>query len=1796
MPELLWQQTLFNMKNKLLAGLLFLFVSYLSYGQSLNVSLSPQNPTLCSGAQTVLSTTVSGGTAPYTYLWSTGETSSAISANKAINYAVTVTDRNGNKGTAQVTVTAITRPDAPTVVSSAIIVCPGSPARLEVANPLTNAIYHWYDATGNALSGTGPVFNTAPISQNTTFFVDATVSGCTSERSAIVVVLRDPPTVNRVSVCAGSPAVFTANGADSYIWYDAAGTIVQSGGNMFTTGALTTGTSFYVTGTTNGCTSVKVEARADVKPKTPNPNGGGPYAVCNGSNITLSASGVNGAIYEWFDHPTGGVPIISSPDFTTPILTQNTTYYVQATIDGCPSDRIAVNITVSQPPSLPTASSNSPACYNSPAQLTVTNPEGGVIYHWYTSATSTQIYRTGISVTTDPLITNTTFYVRAERGACLSDAVAVPVTVNSAVVAPTVTGATVTCPGTTTLTATAPAGTLFNWYNSSTGGTPVFTGNVFNAPATSSRSYFVSVTNPGGCESARTQVDITVTAPPAAPVGTDGRACIGSSATLRATGAVNYLWYENQTGGVPVGTGATFVTPVITATTNYFVSAVDASGCESSTRTRVRAIVVTTPAMPTVSGTSTICEGTSATLTASGSTSSYEWWTDEFNGVRLATTATFNTGSLSTNTTFWVQAVTPEGCASPRRSRDVTVTSRVSPQFQYSSGTYCTTSPATTPTAFVPGTFSASPGGLTISTSNGRITPATSVPGNYTITFTPSGGACNTPTNATIVITAAPVATFHYPNAEYCNNGSATPVFAFGASAGTFSASPAGLVFRDATAGEINLTNSTPGTYTITNTITTPCGNATATFNITINRGVVVNAGSDITLQAGNTMQLNGTVSIPGLGVTWTSSNPADVFSNPNSLTTDYTPAATSGTTTLTLTTADPDPSGPCDARSNTLVVRIISTPAPPTVADQTICYNTKATLTATAPGGTYKWYDQPAGGPLLFTGNPYITANLTAGTNLYVTATVNGLESDRKIVSITVNPYIAEPTVTGAGAVCPGKVTLTVNETADAYEWRDSNGNLKSTSKVFEPTISQNTAYIVRIRIGNCFSPAHQVSLTTNPTATVNSASTGQVCSGSAQNYTITSATNNATFTYSRAQKAGISEAAVSNVASSQITEILTNTTNNEITVTYIITPYLNGCAGAPFNYTVTVLPTPVITSANSKTACNKAPLNYLVQMSPSVNNYFSWSRAAVPGISNAAISGQASMNIRESLINTTKAPIDVVYTFNYGTTSCPGAPFNLTVTVNPDVTITSSDFTFACSGSPVGYQITSDVTGATFRWQRLTALPGQPAHTTLTTSGTINEVLTNNSTQQVFVDYFVIPQFNGCDGTPLSLRVILAPAIPKPHVNSNTPVCIEKTIILNSDITGDKYIWTSSSGFLQETTVPYINIPATASGTFKYRVEVKRGNCSNTSDYFTIEVYQKPVANAGGDRTVCYDATSVPLAGQVNGHVDGRPIGGTWDIVTGTGSFSANTNVLANSYIPTQADRDAGTVVLSLTSLDPAACEQDIALIKITFGKLQAANAGPDRDVCEQSFELSGQILVTGATGNWDGGTGTFVDGRNSLNGAYIPSQAERNAGFVTLTLTAIGAGPCDEAGDEVTFKLLPPPTVQADAGTVRYGQRGKTITLNPIVSDANVTYQWTETPSVGSISNPNVKTPVITVADVDVTYKLIVTAASGCVSAEATILVISSPEISAPNTFTPNADGYNDVWLITGMEAYPGAIVDIFDRTGRPIYHSIGYAKPWDGTSNGKPVPFGTYYFVINTRDGEQQKLTGYVTVVR
>ncbi|UOE50491.1 gliding motility-associated C-terminal domain-containing protein [Mucilaginibacter sp. SMC90] len=86
-----------------------------------------------------------------------------------------------------------------------------------------------------------------------------------------------------------------------------------------------------------------------------------------------------------------------------------------------------------------------------------------------------------------------------------------------------------------------------------------------------------------------------------------------------------------------------------------------------------------------------------------------------------------------------------------------------------------------------------------------------------------------------------------------------------------------------------------------------------------------------------------------------------------------------------------------------------------------------------------------------------------------------------------------------------------------------------------------------------------------------------------------------------------------------------------------------------------------------------------------------------------------------------------------------------------------------------------------------------------------------------------------------------------------------------------------------------------------------------------------------------------------------------------------------------------------------------------------------------------------------------------------------------------------------------------------------------------------------------------------------------------------------LNIANTITPNNDGINDYWKIAGMENYPSATVKIFNRYGKNIYDAKGYNRPFNGTYNGRPLPSGSYYYIINLSAG-CGLLSGNLSIIR
>ncbi|MDB5127393.1 MAG: hypothetical protein JWQ85_1625 [Mucilaginibacter sp.] len=96
------------------------------------------------------------------------------------------------------------------------------------------------------------------------------------------------------------------------------------------------------------------------------------------------------------------------------------------------------------------------------------------------------------------------------------------------------------------------------------------------------------------------------------------------------------------------------------------------------------------------------------------------------------------------------------------------------------------------------------------------------------------------------------------------------------------------------------------------------------------------------------------------------------------------------------------------------------------------------------------------------------------------------------------------------------------------------------------------------------------------------------------------------------------------------------------------------------------------------------------------------------------------------------------------------------------------------------------------------------------------------------------------------------------------------------------------------------------------------------------------------------------------------------------------------------------------------------------------------------------------------------------------------------------------------------------------------------------------------------------------------------------EVKVLISGLSGTDITNTFTPNGDGINDYWKIKGIENYTNGTIKVFNREGKTVFQSKGYATPFDGTLNSKPLPVGVYYYIIDLKTCDL--LSGSLTILR
>ncbi|SKB82962.1 Ig-like domain-containing protein [Daejeonella lutea] len=1666
--------------------------------------------------------------------------------------------------------------DAPK--ANGVTICAGSTTTLTASGG--GGEYRWYNSLSDGtLLATGGEFVTPVLSTTTTYFVEVVNNDCISPRTAVTVTVGVKPTAAGANICAGTSVTLNAGGTGGvYQWFDAAteGNLLHEG-SSFKTPELLTSTTYFVQTTVDGCTSsrtavaVTVNARQD-PPDVPD------RSICAGSTTILTASGSSGGIYQWFDVPEGGQPLIISPDYTTPALNTTTVFYVQSVLNGCTSLRKAVTITVNPIPAVP-AVSGITICSGS---VTTLKASGGDSYNWYAVPSRGNPIATGANFTTPALNRTTTYYVETVSNGCASPRTAVTVNVTPVPEPPKVSGQT-GCLG-TALTLVAPSvdGVTYSWFDAAEGGTLLAQTTTFTTPILNANTtYFVQSEN-SGCVSTRTAVNVNLVSAPKAPVIADITTCSGNTIVLTPDSVEGSVeWYDAPVGGNLLLTAPQFTTPVLTANTTYYVQN-SLNGCPSE-RVPVKITVKAAPPTPVVADL-TICPGNTTVLAVAPSTSStqagnveYHWF--DAAGNLLGIAPTYTTPALNADITYYVQAVL-DGCTSARIPVTVKIATPPGRLFRYPSGTYCKDSRDPVPIKFttLTGTFSAMPAGVVFkNTATGEIDLNASAVGDYIVTFK-ANAPCSPSTFVELRITRTTNAEFKLEG-PYCQ-GETNPFLTYptGGSGGVISVSTSGLFF--ASDGSIDLQRTRPGTYIITNTIPSnggSCVSTSASDTVVILPSVLVNAGIDQVIIPGSNVNLTGTV---GYSSNHSWSGGKGTFSDVTSLKPTYTPAPDESNIRLFLTAKGV---APClTEKIDTIDIAVLF---PPITADQTICYGSTATISLNSESNyTYEWYDSASGGTPMLSNPSFISPALTRNTTYYVRSTLGGLASPRMAVRITVLPRIDAPKANGTAICAGGTASLNATGSGGTFRWYDdaAGGNILSTEAVFiTPALTSTTTYYVQQVSGNCASSMTPVTVTVAPKPVVTSAALFTICDSTSLNYQITASLPGTSFSWSRAAVPGIINEASTGQTSPIIRETLNSTLTSPVEVTYVITPSLNGCIGDPFNFVVTVDPSPNVLSASFGQICNNSASNYTIEYNMAGTN-FNWSRAAVPGISNRAIGGQMSHTIREVLTNTTNAPVDVTYIFHQSYAGCAGTPFKYVVTVNPSPQITSKSAEVICNKSPLNYTITSNIKGATFTWSRAAVAGISNEAADGVEKSDISETLINTTRSAITVTYRITAVFNGCQAPIFNYRVTVNPTA-APVIKASTKVCEGDRITLSTtQIAGATYSWKGPNGFRSNHLNPLIN-RATEANDGRYSLVITINGCVSDTAYADIEIVDPPTANAGANQTLCISTSGVVLKGIIGGGASA----GAWTS-SGSGVFSpSNTDVNA-TYVPSQNDKNAGFVKLSLTAT--STCASAVSSVDITFVPIPVVDAGADKEVCSQSpnVTLNGKISIPQNVIWASSGTGTFQPSNTSLNAIYVPSSKDINKGSVVLTLTSAGLSVCLPVMDEINIKIVPPPSVNTGADILL--PLGRTITLNPNVNYKDVKYLWT--PGT-NLSDNTIKNPVLT-GVADQVYKLTVTDSRGCVTEDEIFVDVLMPIVTY-NTFSPNGDGINDLWNIPELTTYPNNTVTVFNRYGDKIFSSVGYKNPWDGTHNGSPAPVGTYYYVIDTKFPGLVH-SGYVTILK
>ncbi|MFN5369971.1 MAG: gliding motility-associated C-terminal domain-containing protein [Bacteroidia bacterium] len=565
-----------------------------------------------------------------------------------------------------------------------------------------------------------------------------------------------------------------------------------------------------------------------------------------------------------------------------------------------------------------------------------------------------------------------------------------------------------------------------------------------------------------------------------------------------------------------------------------------------------------------------------------------------------------------------------------------------------------------------------------------------------------------------------------------------------------------------------------------------------------------------------------------------------------------------------------------------------------------------------------------------------------------------------------------------------------------------------------------------------------------------------------------------------------------------------------------------------------------------------------------------------------------------------TTCTPFETTTYVVTSTNECGTGSDTVTVTVTPIASSNLGEDLTLCQNAPLTLSVPFEE-GVTYNWGPLEAITGQSDSSVavINTSASTAVILQTTNT-------------NGCIFTDtVSINIEVPTEAFNISAEGSTTFCQGDSLVLQAT-TGNLVTW--SNGLEN-----FDAILVTESG--DYYAVYNGSNCPVYSDTISVTVTPLPSASilAESGLTVC-EGTCVTL---LSADADNN----AWNLADGTSSTEASINACVNGWYVLSRTIDACTASDSVFVTVLPQINEPV----ITLDGSDVICEGQSTSTLISSYATGNQWLlngqpIQGATSN------TLVISVGGTYSVQVNSAAGCSGTSATIEILQKSTDPIEiSAADTVVcndeqISIL----LSATPGFVSYtwfgnGEAGETYTatylgeysvvginedgcqstdyitivgnipfeveaVSPILyDDFNVSYAGAEDGSINvdvsggsgiftySWSNGSTAEDLTGLSGGD--YTLTVTDDQGC-SIVSTVNVKEPGLIQLPNGFTPNGDGFNDFYVIRGIQGYEGNQMNVFNRWGSLVYSAKDYQNNWDGTSNdGNLLPDGTYFIVVN-----------------